>query len=120
MYKDIDVPEQVLEKLPDPTGYHVLIAALKTDDKTRGGVYLPDQNKKLEDNASIIGYVLKLGPDAYKGERFVTPWCKEGDFVMYRSYSGTKFEVDGVEFRIINDDTVEATLSDPRGYKRAY
>jgi co-chaperonin GroES (HSP10) len=62
-----------------------------------------------------------MGSDAYKDERKFPngPWCKEGDFVMFRSYSGTRFKVRGEEFRLINDDTVEAVVDDPRGYARA-
>jgi co-chaperonin GroES (HSP10) len=69
----------------------------------------------------MIGFVVSMGPDAYSDDKkFPTgPWCKEGDFVMFRSYSGTRFKVMGEEFRLINDDTVEAVVDDPRGYSRA-
>jgi co-chaperonin GroES (HSP10) len=65
--------------------------------------------------------VLKVGPEAYAdADKFPSgPYCKEGDFVIFRSYSGTRFKVAGKEFRIINDDTVEAVVDDPRGYERA-
>jgi len=120
MYKDVDVNPEVMDKLPEPSGYKVLIAALKANEK-QGSVYIPDEVRHREDGASIIGYVLKIGPDAYTGDKFPSgPYCKPGDFVLYRSYSGTKFEVDGMEFRMINDDTVEGVVSDPRGYKRSW
>lgn len=113
--------ENVLAKLPEPKGYRLLIAIPEISDKTQGGVYIPDERRQGEETASIIGYVLKVGPEAYADpNRFPTgPWCKEGDFVIFRSYSGTRFKVKGKEFRLINDDTVEATVEDPRGYTRA-
>lgn len=108
-------------KLPEPKGYKILIAIPKLTGKTEGGVYMPDDLKKAEETASIIGYVLKMGTEAYNDEkRFPNgAYCKEGDFVIFRSYSGTRFKVQGEEFRLINDDTVEAVVEDPRGYTRA-
>ena len=120
MYEKPDVSEEVLERLPDPSGYRLLIAALSVSEKTAGGVIRPDEIKDRESTASLIGYVLKAGPDAYTDtDKFPTGgYAKVGDFVMFRAYSGTRFKVGGSEFRIINDDTVEATVSDPRGYER--
>jgi co-chaperonin GroES (HSP10) len=84
-------------------------------------LFIPDERRTGEETASIIGYVMRVGPDAYSDPaRFPAgAWCKEGDFVIFRSYSGTRFKVQGREFRLINDDTVEATVEDPRGYSRA-
>lgn len=116
----IEDPE-LKAKLPEPSGYRLLIAIPEVSEKTEGGVYMPDQLKKAEETASIIGFVVKAGPEAYGDEtKFPSgPWCKEGDFVIFRSYSGTRFKVKGMEFRLINDDTVEAVVEDPRGYSRA-
>lgn len=113
--------EQLKAKLPEPSGYRLLIAIPEVSEKTEGGVYMPDQLKKAEETASIIGFVVKSGPDAYTDpNKFPTgAWCKDGDFVIFRSYSGTRFKVMGKEFRLINDDTVEAVVEDPRGYSRA-
>jgi co-chaperonin GroES (HSP10) len=113
--------EQLKAKLPEPSGYRLLIAVPEVSEKTEGGVYMPDQLKKAEETASIIGFVVKSGPDAYADlNKFPNgAWCKEGDFVIFRSYSGTRFKVLGKEFRLINDDTVEAVVEDPRGYSRA-
>lgn len=113
--------EQLKAKLPEPSGYRLLIAIPEVSEKTEGGVYMPDQLKKAEETATIIGFVVKAGPEAYADEsKFPNgPWCKEGDFVIFRSYSGTRFKVQGQEFRLINDDTVEAVVEDPRGYSRA-
>lgn len=122
MYADTKtVEESVLDRLPEPKGYRLLIAAAKVEDKTKGGVIIPDERRDAEETASMIGYVLRVGPDAYSDvTRFPTgAWCKEGDYIIFRSYSGTRFKVDGKEFRLINDDTVEAVVEDPRGYSRA-
>ena len=113
--------EQLRAKLPEPSGYRLLIAVAEISEKTDGGVFVPEQMKRAEETASIVGFVVKAGPEAYSDEnKFPSgPWCKEGDFVIFRSYSGTRFKVLGKEFRLINDDTVEAVVEDPRGYSRA-
>ena len=115
------VKEDLHAKLPEPKGYRLLIALPEIDEKTQGGVIMPDGLVKDESTASIIGVVIKMGSDAYADkERFPNgAWCKEGDFVIFRSYSGTRFKVAGKEFRLINDDTVEGVVDDPRGYSRA-
>jgi chaperonin GroES len=113
--------ENLKAKLPTPVGYKLLIAVPEVSEKTDGGVYMPDSLKKAEETASIIGFVISLGAEAYSdAAKFPDgPWCEEGDFVIFRSYSGTRFKVMGKEFRLINDDTVEAVVEDPRGYSRA-
>jgi co-chaperonin GroES (HSP10) len=113
--------EDLKAKLPEPVGYKILIAVPEINEKTEGGLYMPDKLKQAEETASIIGFVLKVGVEAYSDPaKFPDgPWCKEGDFIIFRSYSGTRFKVLGKEFRIINDDTVEAVVEDPRGYSRA-
>lgn len=110
-----------MAKLPEPRGYRILIAIPEITVKTEGGVIIPDKIRNAEETASLVGAVLKVGPEAYSDpSRFPSgPWCKEGDFVIFRSYSGTRFKVHGKEFRLINDDTVEAVVEDPRGYSRA-
>ena len=122
MYQAIKKEEdpKVASKMPEPKGYKLLISPVEVDEKTEGGVYMPDSIKDAEGIASIIGYVVSMGPDAYKDkEKFPTgPWCKKGDFVIFRSYSGTRFKIHSHEFRIINVDTGEAVVDDPRGYKR--
>tara|TARA_B100000242_G_scaffold257900_1_gene201965 strand:- start:1995 stop:2366 length:372 start_codon:yes stop_codon:yes gene_type:complete len=117
----IELDEDTTRKLPEPKGYKLLIAIPKLEEKTQGGVIIPDKLKGLEQTASIIGLVIALGDAAYKdAEKFPDgPYCKEGDFVIFRSYSGTRFKLRGEEFRLINDDTVEAVVDDPREYTRA-
>jgi len=116
-----EVDQQVATKIPEPSGYKLLIKPLEVQEKTESGIYMPDALKNAEQTASVIGFVVKMGPDAYKDEgKFPNgPYCEEGDFVIFRSYSGTRFKIEKQEFRLINDDTVEAVVDDPRGYTRA-
>jgi len=81
-----------------------------------------DSTRKKEEQGAVVGIVLKQGPMCYQDpEKFPSgPWCKEGDFVLLRAYSGSRFSVDGKEFIIVNDDMIEGTVDDPRGINRAY
>ena len=108
---------KVASQLPKPTGYKLLIALPNPEEKTEGGILKASQTLEAEEIGSIVGFVLAMGPDAYKSpDRFHSgPYCKEGDWIMMRSYSGTRFKVHGKEFRLINDDSVEAVVEDPRG-----
>jgi co-chaperonin GroES (HSP10) len=109
--------EKLASQLPKPTGYKLLIALPDPEEKTEGGIIKASQTLQAEEIGSIVGFVLEMGPDAYQSqERFPTgPYCKKGDWIMMRSYSGTRFKVHGKEFRLINDDSVEAVVEDPRG-----
>jgi len=93
----------------------------KTDTKTEGGIIKATSTVKDEEVSNICGYVLKLGTECYQdSNRFPNgPWCKKGDWVVFRAYSGTRMKMYGQEFRLINDDTVEAVVSDPTGVVRA-
>ncbi len=106
--------------MPEPSGYKILIALPEVDEKTEGGIIKAQQTKQLEEVGSIVGFVMKLGPDAYQDkEKFPNgPYCKEGDFILMRSYSGTRFSIHDREFRLINDDSVEAIIDDPRGIRK--
>jgi len=113
-------------KMPEPSGYKILIAIPKLNETFENtNIVRPDVVAKVEETASVVGLVVKLGPDAYKDtERYPNgPWCKEGDFIIMRAYSGTRFKVKTEngeqEFRLINEDTVEGTVADPRGITRA-
>jgi co-chaperonin GroES (HSP10) len=108
-------------KIPDPKGYKLLVAIPNVEEKTSGGVIRPDDLVSREEVASIFGFVVACGPDAYGDKKKFPsgPWCEKGDFVMFRSYSGTRFKIGGQEFRLINDDTVEAVVDDPRNIERA-
>jgi co-chaperonin GroES (HSP10) len=113
--------EEVLKMLPEPKGYRLLIAIPKKDETFKDSkIIIAESERKKEEIASIVGLVVKVGPEAYQDpEKFPNgPWCQEGDFIMMRSYSGTRFKVAAPEgdqeFRLINDDTVEAVVADPR------
>lgn len=120
MYKDEIKPVERPSVLPKPKGYKLLVAMPELEEKTAGGVIIPDSLKDREHTASIVGCVIELGPDAYKDEeKFPNgPFCEKGDWIIFRSYSGTRFKVSDQEFRLINDDTVEAVIDDPREYIR--
>ena len=110
--------EEVEAQLPTPVGYRVLVA-LPQVEETFGdtGLIKSTTTKSQEHIMSIIGLVLDMGEQAYSDkERFPTgPWCKAGDYVMFRMNTGTRFKVAGKEFRLMNDDSVEAVIDDPRG-----
>ena len=118
---DIEKEKQEATQLPEPTGYRILIAIPEKEEKTEGGIIKAEETIRYEEISTITGFVLKMGPDCYKDEtRFPTgPWCKEGDWVVFRAYSGTRMKMYGKEFRLINDDTVEAVVEDPTGVVRA-
>tara|TARA_X000001388_G_C2211027_1_gene115146 strand:- start:326 stop:703 length:378 start_codon:yes stop_codon:yes gene_type:complete len=107
-------------QLPEPSGYRILVGLPEIDEKTKGGVLKPDSILETEAMATVVAFVIKMGSDCYKDkERFPNgAYCKEGDFVLIRAFQGTRFKIHGKEFRIINDDTVEAVIDDPRGYTR--
>jgi len=115
-----EVDKEVKSQLPDPKGWKLLVAMPEVEESTKGGILKATSTMRDEEVSNICGYVLKLGPDAYSDKnRFPTgPWCKEGDWVVFRAYSGTRMKMYGKEFRLINDDTVEAVVEDPRGYTR--
>jgi len=98
-----------------PSGYRILVRIPRLDAQMRSGLYRPDATRSLEETASIMGEVVAIGENAYQDtEKFPgDPWCQVGDTIMMRQYAGTRFKIDGQEYRLINDDTVEAVVSDP-------
>lgn len=115
----VPVPEGI--KLPQPSGYRLLIAIRKKEDKI-GSIVIPQQFRDREESASIYGCVIEMGPLAYSDpDKFPSgPWCEVGDWVIFRAYSGTRLKIGDQEFRLINDDTVEAVVEDPTIIERAY
>ena len=109
------------ERVPNPTGWRVLVMPYKGREKTVGGVYVPDETRDRESVATVVAYVIKVGPLAYKDpDKFgedCEPWCKEGDWVCIGRYAGSRFKLDGGEVRIINDDEVIATILEPDDVK---
>jgi co-chaperonin GroES (HSP10) len=116
----LDEPRKA-RQLPDPRGYKILIALPDPDREFDGGILKSNKTLHEEEIGSIVGMVVKLGPDCYNDKkRFPTgPFCTEGDWIVMRSYSGTRFKIHGKEFRLINDDSVEAVIEDPRGIVKA-
>ena len=118
--EDIPIEERGLQ-MPEPMGYKILCAIPDATDTYQSGLAKADQTKHIEEHSTVVLFVVKMGDLCYADkERFPTgPWCKEGDFILTRAYAGTRFKIHGTEFRIINDDTVEGVVMDPRGYSRA-
>jgi co-chaperonin GroES (HSP10) len=112
----------LLERLPQPTGWRLLVMPYQGATKTQGGLHIPDEIRAREAVATVVAYVLKLGPLAYKDpDKFgqdATPWCEEGQWVCIGRYSGSRFKIDGGEVRIINDDEVIATILEPDDIKQ--
>ena len=108
-------------QLPEPKGYKLLIALPEVEEATEGGIIKSAQSQHEESIATVVGWVMSMGPDAYANySRFPNgPYCQVGDFVIFRAFSGTRIKIHGKEFRLINDDTVEAVVEDPRGVERA-
>jgi len=116
---DETAPENKAKAIPDPKGWRLLCALIDPDDTYESGLVKADKTKEIEELTSPVLFVIKLGPSAYDAEKFPEgPWCKEGDFVITRPYTGTRLKIHGKEFRLINDDQVEATVEDPRGITR--
>ena len=121
---DVEKTEEMAKKatqLPDPKGYRLLCAVPHVEEEYESGLIKADETKRVEEQTTVVLFVVKMGPDAYKDtSRFPNgPWCGVGDFVLTRPYSGTRVVIHGREFRIINDDSVEAVVDDPRGIRRA-
>ena len=112
--------EEKAKQLPDPKTYHLLCVLPEADDKYDSGLVKADKTIQFEELLSPVLFVVKMGPDAFKDEkRFPSgPSCKEGDFVIVRPNTGTRMKIHGREFRLINDDSVEAVVQDPRGISR--
>ena len=108
------ISKSLLDRIPDPTGWRLVVLPYRGKGKTEGGIYLPDQIVEENQVATQVGYVLKVGSLAYKDpEKFDGPWCKEKDWVMFARYAGSRFKIDGGEVRILNDDEILAVVDDP-------
>jgi co-chaperonin GroES (HSP10) len=112
--------EEKGKQLPRPSGYHILCAIPEQDKEHQGGILKADTTLHMEEVLSTVFFVVDLGPDCYKDEkRFPSgPWCKKGDFILARPNTGTRLKIHGREFRMINDDSVEGIVDDPRGISR--
>lgn len=110
------------DALPKPTGFRLLCVVPKVEQRFENSdIIKADVVQRNEELTTNVLFVLRMGPDAYADtSRFPTgPWCKEGDFILVRTYAGTRFTIFGKEFRLIADDEVAAVVADPRGVSRA-
>ena len=119
--KQLD-PENIKDKLPKPTGWRIIILPYKGTGKSKGGIILSDQTVEMQSVTTTCGYVLAVGPDAYKDfNRFPEgPWCKEKDWVIFGRYAGSRLQIEGGEIRILNDDEILATISNPEDILHLY
>ena len=110
-----NLPANVIDRLPQPTGWRVLVLPYQGTGKTKGGVLLADETVEMHQVATVCGYVLRMGPDAYKDkDKFSEgPWCKEKDWVIFGRYAGSRLKIEGGEIRLLNDDEILATISNP-------
>jgi co-chaperonin GroES (HSP10) len=107
--------DKILDRLPDPTGWRILVLPYKGQGKTKGGIILSDTTIEERGFSTVTALVLKVGPDAYKDtERFPNgSWCKKGDWIIFGRYAGSRFGIEGGEVRILNDDEIIAVVKDP-------
>ena len=110
-----DTSKQDSEKLPQPTGWRLLVLPFKMKEKTKGGLVLAESTLERQQVGSQCGLVLRMGPDCYKDkDRYPDgPWCKEGQWVMFARYAGSRIRIEGGEIRLLNDDEVLATIKNP-------
>jgi co-chaperonin GroES (HSP10) len=114
--------EERASQLPKPQGYRILCAIPEAEEAFDSGIIKSDETRRHDELLTTVLFVVDLGPDCYSDTtRFPNgPWCKKGDFVLVRPNAGTRLVIHGREFRIINDDSVEAVVQDPRGIKRKF
>ena len=115
-----DTDDRKAKQLPDPSGYRILCGIPNIEEQYESGIIKSDLTLQHEELLTTVLFVVKMGPDCYKdAARFPSgPWCKEGDFILVRPHAGTRLKIHGREFRIINDDSVEGVVEDPRGISR--
>jgi co-chaperonin GroES (HSP10) len=112
--------EEKAKQIPDPATYHLLCMLPEAKEEYEGGLIKSAQTMQYEELLSPVLFVAKVGPDAFKDEkRFPSgPSCKVGDFIIVRPNTGTRMKIHGTEWRLLNDDAVEAVIQDPRGIQR--
>jgi co-chaperonin GroES (HSP10) len=112
--------EEKASQLPTPSGWHILCAIPEMDKEYESGLIKADETIRIEEVLTTVLFVVALGPDCYTDKtRYPNgPWCKKGDFILIRPNVGSRLIIHGKEFRLINEDSVEATVLDPRGIKR--
>lgn len=115
MEEKTSAPKTEMEKLPKPTGWRILIMPYIPPKKSKGGIEIPDEVHAREQLATVVGYVLAVGPDAYKDKSRYPggAWCKEKDWVIFGRYAGSRFKIDDGELRLLNDDEILGVVQDP-------
>jgi chaperonin GroES len=103
------------EKLPNPTGWRIIVLPFRMDEKTKGGIFMGQDTLDKQQVASQCGNVLAMGPQCYKDkERYPDgPWCKKGDWVIFARYAGSRIQIEGGEIRLLNEDEILATVKNP-------
>lgn len=114
--------EDRAKQLPMPQGYRILCAIPEAEEAFESGIIKSDETRRVDELLTTVLFVVSLGPDCYADKvRFPNgPWCKQGDFILVRPNAGTRLVIHDREFRLINDDSVEAVVRDPRGIKRKF
>lgn len=110
-----NMDQSVLDRIPKPTGWRIVVLPFKPPKKTKGGIVLAEQAAERQQIATVCGYVVSLGPLAYADkEKFPHgPWCEKGNWVIFGRYAGARIGIDDGEIRILNDDEILATIQDP-------
>ena len=118
---EVDLSKKEDSKLPEPTGWRLLVLPFKMKEKTKGGLYLGQETLERQQVGANSGLVLKMGAHCYDKERYPEgPWCKKGDWVIFARYAGSRIQIDGGEVRLLNDDEVLATIKDPESIFHQY
>lgn len=114
-FKPEQMPDEVLSRIPTPTGWRIAILPYRGAEKTKGGIILSEETQKKTQLATVCGYVLKVGSLAYNDpDKFPTgAWCEVGDWVIFGRYAGSRISIDGGEIRILNDDEIIGRVNDP-------
>ena len=114
--------KSLLDRLPSPTGWRLLVLPYAGPKKTKGGIILTDTTSETIQMTTVCAYVLKVGDLAYKDkEKFPDgPWCQKGDWVIFGRYAGSRFKIDGGEVRILNDDEIIAKIQNPEDIHHQY
>ena len=105
----------IKDELPQPSGWRLLVLPFTPKEKTKGGIIIAQESLDKARIATNCGYVVKMGPMAYGDkEKFPTgAWCKQGDWVIFARYAGSRLPIEGGEVRLLNDDEVLGTIKDP-------
>ena len=126
--EDVKIPtdpesiDKIIDKIPEPTGWRILVRPFTPAKKTKGGIIMSDESHERVALTTVCAFVLKMGPLCYKDkEKFPTgPWCKEGQWVVFGRYAGSRFKTELGEVRILNDDEIIGTVQDPQNIIHNY